>query len=169
MESLPTVEVFVEIPSGSRNKYEYDEERKVFRLDRMLFSSMHYPADYGYIPGTLAEDGDCLDALVLLWEPTFPGCLIEARPIGLFNMRDEKGPDQKILCVPLKDPQWNHLYELSQVPPHILREIDHFFSVYKDLEHKKVTVEGWDCQNAALRTIEECRARYNDKMANSTL
>ena len=98
------VDVMIEIPKGSRNKYEYDKERNRLRFDRMLFSAVHYPSDYGFILNTLALDGDALDALVLVWEPTFPGCIIEARPVGLFKMQDEKGPDEKILCVPLYDP-----------------------------------------------------------------
>lgn len=154
------LDVIIEIPKGSRNKYEYDHERNCIRLDRMLFSSMHYPADYGFFPETLAQDGDPLDALVLVWEPTFPGCLIEAKPIGLFKMADEKGPDEKILCVPVKDPEWNFLNGLGDVPPHLLKEIEHFFSVYKDLEEKKVGVEGWEDRDAAERIIEECRTRY---------
>ncbi len=156
-----TISVVVEIPKGSRNKYEYDKERKVIKFDRMLFSAVHYPSDYGYIPDTLARDGDPLDALVLVWEPTFPGCVIEAKPIGLFKMRDEKGPDEKILCVPVADPLWNHLRELSDVPPHLLKEIEHFFKVYKDLEEKKTGVEGWQNRLSALKVIEESRNRYH--------
>lgn len=155
-----TVDVLVEIPKGCRNKYELDKSTGRFRLDRMLFSSMHYPSDYGFIPETLALDGDALDALVLIWEPTFPGCLIEAKPIGVFKMRDEKGLDEKILCVPIKDPEWNYLSELKDVPPHLLREIQHFFSVYKDLEAKKVGVEGWADRKEALKIIQECKDRY---------
>ena len=98
----------------------------------MLFSAVHYPSDYGFIPGTLALDGDALDALVLVWESTFPGCVIEAKPIGVFKMWDEKGLDEKILCVPISDPLWNHVERLSDVPPHLLKEIEHFFSIYKD-------------------------------------
>ena len=160
LEARPVVEVFIEIPKGSRNKYEFDKKRKTFRLDRMLFSSMHYPSDYGFIPDTLGEDGDALDALVLLGEPTFPGCLIPARPIGLFKMRDEKGVDHKILCVPLHDPQWNHIHKLSDVPPHLLIEIEHFFDVYKELEKKKTAVEGWEDAPEAGRIIQEARLRY---------
>lgn len=159
------IEVFIEIPKGSRNKYEYDHEQNCIRLDRMLFSSMHYPADYGFIPKTLGQDGDPLDALVLLWEPTFPGCLIEARPIGLFKMTDEKGPDEKILCVPVKDPWWNYLKELDEVPPHLLREIEHFFTVYKDLEKKKVGVGGWAGREEAEKIILQCRERLVDSEA----
>ncbi len=155
-----TVPVMIEIPKGSRNKYEYDKKKKVFRFDRMLFSSVHYPSDYGFIPNTLAGDGDPLDALVLVWEPTFPGCLIEARPVGLFKMWDEKGPDEKILCVPISDPLWNYIASLSDVPPHLLKEIEHFFSIYKDLEEKKTGVEGWEDRDAAMKVIRESQKRY---------
>lgn len=151
--------VMIEIPKGSRNKYEYDPERRVLKFDRMLFSSMHYPSDYGFFPDTLSEDGDPLDALVLVWEPTFPGCLIDVKPIGVFKMRDEKGPDEKILCVPITDPLWNHIEKLKDVPPHLLKEIEHFFTVYKDLERKKVTVDGWEDKNVALRLIKESQKR----------
>jgi inorganic pyrophosphatase len=105
--------VIIEVPKGSRNKYEYDKSRGRIRFDRLLFSPVHYPTDYGYIDGTLALDGDALDALVLVWEPTFPGCIIPSRPVGLFDMRDEKGPDEKVLCVPLRDPMWSHVEELE--------------------------------------------------------
>ena len=154
------VEVIVEIPKGSRNKYEYDKEQKVIKFDRMLFSSVVYPTDYGFIPETLAEDQDPLDALVLVWEPTFPGCHIETKPIAVFEMMDEKGRDEKVLCVPLSDPQWNHLNNLEDVPPHLLKEIDHFFSVYKDLEEKKTQVMGWKNRTEAERIIRECKKRY---------
>lgn len=154
------ISVVIEIPKGSRNKYEYDQERNVIKFDRMLFSSVHYPSDYGYIPGTLAEDGDPLDALVLVWEPTFPGCLIESKPIGVFVMADEKGPDEKILCVPVMDPLWNHISELDQAPPHLLKEIQHFFSIYKDLEGKSVSVTGWKGRKEAELVIQECFARH---------
>lgn len=157
-----TITVMVEIPKGSRNKYEYDQVNRVIRFDRMLFSAMHYPSDYGFIPETLGEDGDALDALVLVWEPTFPGCIIEAKPVGLFKMRDEKGPDQKILCVPIADPLWNYINTLADAPPHLLQEIQHFFSVYKDLEKKKTGVEGWADREEALRIIKEARQRYRD-------
>lgn len=162
-KKVPTLSVMIEIPKGSRNKYEYDKERKVIRFDRMLFSAVHYPSDYGFIPDTLAEDGDPLDALVLVWEPTFPGCLIEAKPIGLFKMWDEKGPDQKILCVPVYDPLWNHIKDLSDVPPHLLKEIEHFFSIYKQLEKKKTGVEGWDGLDQALKVIKESEERFIKK------
>lgn len=156
----PIVTVMIEIPKGSRNKYEYDKTHKAIKFDRMLFSAVHYPSDYGFIPETLAEDGDPLDALVLVWEPTFPGCMIQAKPVGLFKMWDEKGPDQKILCVPIYDPLWNHIQSLSDVPPHLLKEIEHFFSIYKTLEKKKTGVEGWAGLSSAIRIIEQSKLRY---------
>ncbi len=152
--------VMVEIPKGSRNKYEYDKQRGVIVFDRMLFSSVHYPSDYGFIEDTLARDGDALDALVLVWEPTFPGCVVEARPVGVFLMTDEKGPDEKILCVPVADPQWAHVETLDDAPPHLLKEIEHFFEVYKDLEEKKVSIEGWRDQATAIEVVEDARERY---------
>ncbi|OJJ23685.1 inorganic pyrophosphatase [marine bacterium AO1-C] len=155
-----SIDVVVEIPKGSRNKYEYDYDKKMIRYDRMLFSSVHYPSDYGFFPETLALDGDALDALVLVTEPTFPGCLIEVRPIGVFNMRDEKGPDKKILCVPVSDPIWNHIFKLDEIPPHMKLEIEHFFQVYKDLEKKKVGVEGWEDETTAINAIKEAQQRY---------
>lgn len=162
-----TLDAVVEIPKGSRNKYEYDYEKKMIRYDRMLFSSVHYPSDYGYFPETLAGDGDPLDALVLVSEPTFPGCLIEVRPIGLFRMHDEKGPDSKILCVPVSDPIWNKLFKLSEVNPHLIMEIEHFFKIYKDLEKKKVGIEGWEDEDAAVASILRAQKRYQDKLQNS--
>ncbi len=155
-----TIMVMVEIPKGSRNKYEYDPKTKMIKFDRMLFSAVHYPSDYGFIPDTLGQDGDPLDALVLVWESTFPGCLIEAKPIGLFRMRDEKGPDEKILCVPINDPLWNYIEQLSDVPPHLLKEIQHFFSIYKELELKKTGVEGWEDRASAIKTIKEAYERF---------
>lgn len=161
--SSVVIPVMIEIPKGSRNKYEYDPERNVIKFDRMLFSAVHYPSDYGFIPDTLAMDGDPLDALVLVWEPTFPGCLIESRPIGLFKMWDEKGPDEKILCIPIEDPLWNYIRTLEDVPPHLLKEIEHFFKVYKDLEMKKTGVEGWHGLKEALEIIEDSKERFKKK------
>ena len=112
------------------------------------------------VTDTLAEDGDPIDALVLVWEPTFPGCMIEARPVGLFRMRDEKGPDAKILCIPLGDPMWNYIKTLADVPPHLLKEIEHFFKVYKDLEEKKTGIEGWEGLDSALKDIREAQERF---------
>ena len=153
-------EVMIEIPKGSRNKYEYDKEKNVIRLDRMLFSAVHYPSDYGFILDTLGGDGDPLDALVLIWEPTFPGCVIDAKPVGLFKMWDEKGPDEKILCVPIHDPMWNQIESLDQVPQHLKKEIGHFFDVYKELEEKKTGIEGWEDRDAAVRIVLEAQERF---------
>jgi inorganic pyrophosphatase len=155
-----SVEIVVEIPKGSRNKYEYDPETGRFFLDRMLFSSMHYPADYGFVPDTLARDGDPLDVLVLVGEATFPGCVIETRPVGVFHMRDEKGPDEKVLCVPVHDPQWNWIEELDQVPKHLVREITHFFEVYKELEEKETEVGGWADREEAWEVLRDARSRH---------
>jgi inorganic pyrophosphatase len=147
------VNVVVEIPKGSRNKYELDHHTGRIKLDRVLYASVHYPADYGFIDNTLAGDGDPLDALVLLEEPTFPGCLIECRPIGVFLMHDEKGEDEKILCVPPADPTWNHVNELEDLPPHLLREIEHFFRTYKDLEGKPTATFGWQGRTEAEAVV----------------
>lgn len=157
-----TFDVLIEIPKGSRNKYEYDFELKKIRYDRMIFSSMMYPADYGFIPETLALDGDPLDVLVLVTEPTFPGCVMEVKPIGVFHMADEKGPDEKVICVPVSDPIWNKLTDLSDVNPHLIKEIEHFFKVYKDLEHKKVDVEGFGDVNEARDIINKCVDRFHE-------
>lgn len=157
---MTDIEVMVEIPKGSRNKYEYDPKTGRFYLDRMLFSSVHYPADYGFVLDTLASDGDALDALVLVGEATFSGCIIRAHPVGLFEMRDEKGPDEKILCVPVNDPQWNWVKTLNDVPQHLLREITHFFQVYKDLEAKWTEVGGWQDRAVAWEVIRASRERY---------
>jgi inorganic pyrophosphatase len=158
-----TVLAFIEIPRGSRNKYEYDEERGVFHLDRVLYSSVHYPTDYGFVPDTLAEDGDHLDILVLMTEPSFPGCTIEARPLGGLDMADEKGRDFKILAVPEHDPRFAHYKSLEQVGKHWLREIETFFATYKLLEDKETEVLGWHGVDVARREIDECRARFRQK------
>jgi inorganic pyrophosphatase len=152
----------VEIPKGSRNKYEYDHDMDVIKLDRFLFSSMVYPTDYGFIPDTLSQDGDPLDAMVLVSEPTFPGCVIEVKAIALFRMEDDKGIDDKVLCVPLTDPSWNTLETLEDVPSQLRDEIAHFFSVYKDLEQKKVNVDGWYSREDALEEIEASRVRCRE-------
>ena len=153
---------FVEIPKGSRNKYEYDLEAGVIKLDRFLFSSMVYPTDYGFIPDTLALDGDPLDAMVCVSEPTFPGCVIPVKPIALLKMEDDKGVDDKVLCVPLQDPSWNTLESLDDISNALRDEITHFFSVYKDLEQKRVRVEGWHSREDALAEIEASRERWRN-------
>ena len=161
-EQISTFDVLIEIPKGSRNKYEYDFKLKKIRYDRMIFSSMMYPADYGFIPETLALDGDPLDVLVLVTEPTFPGCVMEVKPIGVFHMTDEKGPDEKIICVPVSDPIANSTTDLSELNPHLIKEIGHFFQVYKDLEKKKVDVGGFGDVNEAKEIIIQCINRFAD-------
>jgi len=154
---------FVEIPKGSRNKYEWDEELGAVKLDRFLYSSVVYPTDYGYIRDTLGEDGDELDALVCVSEPTFPGCVIEAKPIALFRMADEKGIDDKVLCVPLSDPAWNTLETLHDLPQQLADEIMHFFSIYKDLEDKETEVRGWFSREEAEQEIDAARDRFREQ------
>ncbi|MBN2622110.1 MAG: inorganic diphosphatase [Acidimicrobiales bacterium] len=157
------IDVVIEIPRGSRNKYEYDHEAHVFRLDRRLFTATTYPADYGFIPDTLSEDGDPLDALVLLEDATFPGCWITARPVGVFWMEDDAGPDAKILCVPAGDPRWQQVEDMADLPAHLIDEIEHFFEVYKVLEPEKhSSVRGWEGVAAALTEIDDCRKRHTD-------
>lgn len=155
-----TVEIFVEIPKGSRNKYEWDHDLGGFRLDRMLYSAVHYPGDYGFVPDTMSGDGDPLDALVLLGEPTFPGCTITSRVVGVFDMTDDKGPDAKLITVADADPRWSGVTDLGDLPAHMLDEVRHFFSVYKDLERKSVTVSGFRDRAGALAQIAEDRARF---------
>jgi len=155
--------VTVEIPKGARNKYEVDHETGRIRLDRLLFTSMSYPADYGYVEDSLGEDGDPLDALVLLDEPTFPGCQVLARPIGVFHMTDEAGGDDKLLCVPANDPRQAHVTELEHINEFDRLEIQHFFETYKDLEPGK-SVEGasWSGREGAERCVDEALARASD-------
>jgi inorganic pyrophosphatase len=150
----------IEIPKGSRNKYEYDHELGGIKLDRFLFASVVYPTDYGFIPETLGLDGDPLDAMVCVSEATFPGCQIAVKPIALFKMEDDKGIDDKVLCVPLSDPGWNKLERLDDLSDQLRDEIAHFFSIYKDLERKKVRVDGWYSKEDALEEIEESRKRF---------
>jgi inorganic pyrophosphatase len=154
---METVEVVIEIPKGSRNKYEIDPSG-VVRLDRVLYSSVHYPTDYGFIPDTLAPDGDHLDVLVLVEEPTFPGCRMQARPVGVLKMRDEKGEDHKIIAVPVADPRFEGVHDLGDVHPHWMKEIENFFTVYKTLEPEKVvSIVGWGDREESWRFIYECR------------
>ncbi|MCO6174397.1 inorganic diphosphatase [Flavobacterium sp. NRK F10] len=160
-DNVTTFDVLVEIPRGSRNKYEYDFDLKKIRFDRMLYSSMMYPADYGFIPETQALDNDPLDALVLFTEPSVPGCVVEVKPIAIFYMSDDKGPDEKIICVPVSDPVANKLNNLSDINPHLIQEIEHFFKVYKDLENKKVDVGGWGDVNEAKEAFATCKNRFD--------
>ena len=160
-DGLPRViNVIVEIPKGTRNKYEVDKQTGLLKLDRYLYSSAHYPGDYGFVPQTLAEDGDPLDALVMINEPTFSGCLIEARPIGLFRMTDKGDNDFKVLAVPSEDPIFSEYDNLWRVPPHFLREVEHFFATYKQLEGGEVKTMGWDQASAAHHEIEGCVKRH---------
>nr|WP_202502071.1 inorganic diphosphatase [Streptomyces sp. SID5785] len=164
MEEPPVeFDVTIEIPKGSRNKYEVDHESGRIRLDRRLFTSTAYPTDYGFVENTLGEDGDPLDALVILDEPTFPGCLIKCRAIGMFRMTDEAGGDDKLLCVPSTDPRMEHLRDIHHVSEFDRLEIQHFFEVYKDLEPGK-SVEGadWVGRTEAEAEIERSYKRFQD-------
>jgi inorganic pyrophosphatase len=154
------VEAVIEVPRGSRNKYEYDHERGIMRLDRVLYSSMHYPTDYGFIVDTLAGDGDPLDILVIVEEPTFPGCHLRARPIGTLTMRDEKGMDEKILAVLVDDPRYVGIHDLDQLQPHWTREIAAFFRTYKELQGVEVEVRDWHDAAAAWQVITAAQARH---------
>lgn len=151
------VNVVVEIPRGSTNKYEVDAETGMIKLDRVLYSPLFYPFDYGYIPQTHYLDGDPLDTLVLITHPTFPGCVIESRPIAVLAMRDDKGPDEKILCVATKDPRYNSWKNLADLNEHVQKEIIHFFEVYKQLEEKAVDVLGWLDVEAAVKLVDKYR------------
>jgi inorganic pyrophosphatase len=158
------VDVMIEVPKGSRNKYEYDPAIDRIRLDRMLFTSTGYPGDYGFVPNTLAEDGDRLGAVVLLDEPTFPGCLIRTRIVAMYWMRDEEGSDAKLLCVPANDPRKAHLQELEDVPMHVIAEIWHFFDVYKALEPDKSSESrGWERAAEGVGTLEDARRRFAER------
>ncbi|HEV2753728.1 MAG TPA: inorganic diphosphatase [Solirubrobacteraceae bacterium] len=154
------VNVLVEIPRGSRNKYEWDEELGALKLDRFLFSSVQYPTDYGFIPDTMAEDGDPLDAMVCVSEATFPGCVIPAKVIALFRMRDEAGIDDKIVCVPQKDPNWNTIESLEDLPSALRDEISHFFSIYKQPQGIHVKVDGWYPREDAQQALDAARKRF---------
>ena len=162
MPAKPTpdvVDVFVEIPRGSRAKYELDKKSGHIRLDRVLHSSVHYPADYGFVMDTLAGDGDPLDAVVIVEEPTFPSCVVRARPIGTLFMRDAKGEDEKILAVPAGDPRFDEIKRLKDLAPHWQKEIETFFATYKSLESDDTEVEGWNDEKSAWRVIEAARKR----------
>lgn len=151
---MRSIEVFIEIPKGSRNKYEYDHASGCIRLDRVLFSSVHYPTDYGYVVGTTGSDGDPLDALVLVEEPTFPGCRVQARPIGVLRMKDQGQLDQKVLAVPEADPRFHGVSDLADLQVHWPREIENFFNTYKMLEGRETSVDGWGDSEEANRLLE---------------
>jgi inorganic pyrophosphatase len=157
------VDVIVEIPAGSRNKYEYDHERHIIRLDRRLYSATVYPADYGFVPDTLGQDGDPLDVLVFLEDPTFPGCFLRARVLGVFWMIDEAGPDAKLLSVLLHDPAWDDAHDVEDIPEYLRNETEHFFSVYKDLEPSKSSqTGGFGDRQAALAELGAARRRHDE-------
>ena len=155
----PEIVVFVEIPAGSRNKYEFDPELGGIVLDRRLFTSMTYPADYGYIEGTLGEDGDPLDALVLVGDPTFPGCRIRVRPIGVFYMTDEKGSDEKILCASLRDPAWSRVHDIHDLQPGFATRSSTSSRSTRRLEKKKTSTRGFGNRAEAMTTISAARTR----------
>ena len=154
------VRMIVEIPKNSGNKYEYDRALGVFRLDRTLYSPMHYPGDYGFIPGTLAEDGDPMDVLAMVDQPSFSGCLIEVRPVAVLNMVDNEVSDQKIIAVPTRNPRYDQIHTLDQIFAHVRREIEHFFTIYKELEGRTTRMEGWGDPREARRVIQDSRKKY---------
>ena len=162
MAVAETLHCHVEVPKGSRNKYEWDEALQAIKLARFLFSSVVYPTDYGFIPGTLTEKGSALDAMVCVSAPTFPGIVIPVKVIGVFRTRDEKGQDDKLLCVPRDDPNWNALEGLSDLPARLRTEIEHFWSIYKEPEGKPVEIQGWEDREVALELIYEGRRRAAD-------
>jgi len=169
LDDIPTgpdvphvLNAIIEIPKGSSNKYEYDKELNVFRLDRTLYSPVHYPGAYGFFPRTLSEDGDPLDVVVIVEHDTFPGCLIEVRPVGVLVMRDDAGLDHKVLAVPVNDPRLREVLGLQHLAKHYLSEIDYFFNIYKELEGKKSDTYGWEDRLMAHQIITESIARYND-------
>jgi inorganic pyrophosphatase len=153
----------VEIPKGSRNKYEFDPELGAIKLDRFLFSSVVFPTDYGFIQQTVGEDGDPLDAMVCVSEPTFPGCVIPVEAVAVFRMTDDKGQDDKVLCVPHEDPNWSFMRELDDLPDPMRGEIEHFFSLYKEREGKEVAVDGWYGRDRALEIVEAAQSRWREE------
>jgi inorganic pyrophosphatase len=150
----------VEIPKGSSNKYEYDRELRAFRLDRVLYSPVHYPGDYGFIPGTLAPDGDPMDVLVLVEDPTFTGCVVEVRPVAVLNMVDQEQNDQKIIAVGSRDPMYQQVHTLDQIYPHLRRAVEHFFNIYKELEGRETSTLGWGDPIDARNVIVASRKAY---------
>ncbi|HMK30696.1 MAG TPA: inorganic diphosphatase [Terriglobales bacterium] len=157
------VNAVIEIPLGESNKYEYDKSLQIFRLDRQLHSPVHYPGDYGFIPCTLAADGDPLDILVLVDIPSFPGCVIEVRPIGLLEMLDQGVRDEKVLAVPSNNPRYEEVHNYTQIYPHVMREVSHFFSIYKDLEGKRTQMQGWHDAPVARNVIVESHHRFREQ------
>lgn len=158
-----SITAVIEIPSGSRNKYELDKVSGQFRLDRVLFSAVHYPGDYGFIPRTLHEDHDPLDIIVSINEPTFPGCQIDCRPLGVLKMLDRGEPDDKIIAVPSNDPFYNEYFDIADLSQHYLKEVEHFFHIYKDLEGRRVEIVGWEKSDVAMQVIQDSIIRYEEK------
>jgi inorganic pyrophosphatase len=165
-ECPEVINVVIEIPLDGVNKYEYDKKLHVFRLDRNLYSPVHYPGDYGFVPSTLASDGDPLDVLVLVDTPSFSGCVMEVRPIGLLEMMDQGLADEKVLCVGRGNPRYKDVWNFSEIYPHMLREITHFFSIYKDLEGKRVEVKGWHDASYARNKVIEAQQRFIENKIN---
>lgn len=154
------VNTVIEIPRGQTNKYEYDKELHVFRLDRNLYSPVHYPGDYGFIPSTLSDDGDPLDVLVLVDAPSFTGCLMTVRPIGFLEMVDQGQGDEKVLAVGTNNPIYKNVRDYGELYPHLVRGIEHFFAIYKELEAKTTRIVGWHDAGGARELISECQTRY---------
>ncbi|BDC99529.1 inorganic diphosphatase [Persicobacter psychrovividus] len=159
------VKVLVETNKGSRNRYVWEESAKQMRFNRTLFHNMRYPAEYGFIENTIDEDNKPLDALVLIDEPTFPGCLIHARPIGIFKIFEENTADHKVICVPIEDPRWNKIYHLDEVNPDLMKEIEFFFEAYVRFESQKVDIEGWQDSSMAQKVLEKASERYHAQFA----
>jgi inorganic pyrophosphatase len=163
MDDAMNLHCLIEIPKGSRNKYEWDPDLQAIKLNRFLFSSVHYPTDYGFITDTIGPHGDALDALVCVSAATFPGCLIEVRPVGVLRMTDEEGQSDKLVCVPTDDPEWEKVEELDDMSSQLRTEIQHFYSMYKEPEGKHVDVQGWDDAAAAAEAIEKGRRAYQEQ------
>jgi inorganic pyrophosphatase len=166
-KSPEVINAVIEIPFEGISKYEYDKTLHVFRLDRNLHSPVHYPGDYGFIPSTLSEDGDPLDVLVLVDNPSFTGCLQEVRPIGLLEMLDQGVPDEKVLAVGKNNPRYRDIWNYSDIYPHLLKEITHFFSIYKDLEGKRVEIKGWHDASYARNKVTEAAKRFEEHKEQS--
>ncbi len=168
--ALPTVvNAIIEIPKGRRSKFEIDKKTGVMRLDRYLYSSSHYPGDYGFIPQTLAEDGDPLDVLVMVNEPTFSGCLIETHVVALFRMSEAGINDYKLLGVPNTDPLYEHIRDLDDVPPHFLREVEHFFATYKELEGVSIETDGFAPASEAIKEVSASVDRYVERLGRRAM
>jgi len=163
MDDATNLHCLIEIPRGSRNKYEWDPELQAIKLNRFLFSSVVYPTDYGFITNTIGPHGDALDTLVCVSAATFPGCLIAVRPVGMLRMTDEEGQSDKLVCVPTDDPAWDEVEELDDMPKQLRTEIEHFYSMYKQPEGKDVDVQGWDDSAAAAEAVEQGRTRYQEE------